>query len=140
MQSLPEDDLRDFFANENAKLNEKFDEVLSLAIEQYLGRPFNAVLDAERIHAVSVIGSNDISYFVDDKLIGKMTQTVAYNNDDFIHNKMSIMITFMPVGDVIVEKCPKCKNNSLVWEQYNTVDCHICKWRPVSIPWDEDDI
>lgn len=137
IHSFHEDELKDLLTETQGTLVTQYDYILNAGLEQYLRMPLNLSLD--KIECISVQGTNDSFYIVNGKLIGKMSQNVGYENDDFIRNHISIKITFTPIiGET--EQCPKCKHNSLHWETCLGPECLICKWHPNSIPWNEENI
>ncbi len=101
IHAVPQNQILDILRDEIKQLKQKHDEVLTLAIEQYIGRKFDIELDKNRIELISVIGSNDTTIQIDGVNIGIMNHIVAYNNDDFIQNNISIAISFTPTIELI---------------------------------------
>lgn len=98
---VPENQLQDILKDESIQLRHKYDEIIRLAIEQYLGREFDVELDKNRIVFITVTGSNDTTIQIDGVNIGIIKQFVAYNNDDFIQNNITIAISFTPNIELI---------------------------------------
>jgi len=98
---VPQNQLQDIIKDESMQLRFKFDEVLRLAVEQYLGRYFNPELDAKRIELQIIQGNDKTNVLIDGLLIGSIRQFVDYNNDDFIQNNITIAIVFTPNIELI---------------------------------------
>lgn len=93
------DDLKDiqsFLHQQNQNISKAYNDVLGLALEQFLGRRFDPNVDAERLYANVHEGTNQTDYYIDDKLIGTLSTIVGLDNDDFIQDKVSFGIQFKP--------------------------------------------
>lgn len=99
--SVPQNQLQDILKDESMQLSHKYDEVLRLAVEQYLGREFNPELNASRIELQIIQGTDKTNVVIDGLLIGTIKQFVGYNNDDFIQNNITIAISFTPNIELI---------------------------------------
>lgn len=98
---IPQNQLQDIIKDESMQLRFKFDEVLRLSVEQYLGRDFNPELDAKRIELQIIQGTDKTNVLIDGLLIGSIRQFVDYNNDDFVQNNITIAIVFTPNIELI---------------------------------------
>lgn len=93
---VPQSQLQDILKDESMQLRHKYDEVLKMGIQQYLGRDFNPELDANRIELQIIQDTNKTNILIDGVLIGHIKQVVDYTNDDFIQNNITIAIAFTP--------------------------------------------
>lgn len=89
------EEAREYLAEQSKKVQIAFNDVLTKGIENYLGRPVDLKLDADRFLSQQY-EDGSIEYFVDGNLIGTMTTTGGLYYDDFVNDKFSFSITFTP--------------------------------------------
>jgi len=79
----------------NKKAALRYHNVLNEALENYLGRPFDLIQDANKLTS-KIYPNGDTEYFVQDVLIGTMRTGSVYDGDDFPKDKITFFITFTP--------------------------------------------
>jgi hypothetical protein len=85
------------FLLKKIEFSHKFEEVLRLSAESYLGRPFNEKTDAHRFVLQSTQGHNETKLIADGKHIGSIKTEAGLVGDDFKDNKITCFISFTPV-------------------------------------------
>jgi hypothetical protein len=96
LQKFNEVDVADYMSEINKKIAVKYDEVIRMAIDMYLGRPFSDETDAHRFELVQDNLGKVTELKADGITIGKLTQEWGNHNDDFMQNKISFKMTFTP--------------------------------------------
>lgn len=89
------DKAKAYLAQQYQVFDEKYNEVLKLAFEQYLGREFE-LCDAYRFRIDTIQGTNENKLYADDNFIGTIRNIVTYSDDDFIKNRVSFLVSFTP--------------------------------------------
>jgi len=90
------DDIMCFIHQENQRLSKTYNEVINKALEQYLGRAFDAEVDSKRIYSNTYPDTNQTDYYIDNVLIGTLSTSIGHDGVDFINNNVSFIISFTP--------------------------------------------
>lgn len=93
-------DVRSLMDEVTHNMVQKYNEVLRLTIEQYLGRPFNIEIDNGRFRFVEILNTDVKQLFADDFLIGTLKTEFGLNGNDFAMNRISGAITFTPINNI----------------------------------------
>ncbi len=98
IRHIHKEDVKDIHAiskyinNEAAK---RYSMVLNMALEQYLGRPFDEINDSNRL-SIKYLQNGNSEYYLDGKPIGTMSSGTVNDADDFPKDKITFFIKFTP--------------------------------------------